>query len=62
MKVWFLVAFLFSKCLYRVQKFDSDSELEFEVICKKIFEFLKCFKLSIGQLKTYYSDFLTETR
>ena len=58
----------FSKCLYRVQKFDSDSERKFAVICENDPKILKWFKPSIGQLKiyygrgeTYYPDFVIET-
>ncbi|MGN7479769.1 DEAD/DEAH box helicase family protein [Solibacillus silvestris] len=58
----------FSKCLYRVQKFDSDSERKFAVICENDPKILKWFKPSVGQLKiyygrgeTYYPDFVIET-
>lgn len=58
----------FSKCLYRVQKFDSDSERKFAVICENDPKVLKWFKPSVGQLKIYYGrgetylpDFVIET-
>ncbi|MFJ7369384.1 DEAD/DEAH box helicase family protein [Lysinibacillus sp. NPDC098008] len=58
----------FSKSLYRVQKFDSDSERKFAVICENDPKVLKWFKPMSGQLKIYYGrgetyhpDFVVET-
>ncbi|MBU8730762.1 DEAD/DEAH box helicase family protein [Cytobacillus oceanisediminis] len=58
----------FTKCLYRTQKFDSDSERRFSVICENDPNVLKWFKPSAGQLKIYYGrgetyhpDFVVET-
>lgn len=58
----------FSKCLYRTQKFDSDSERRFSVICENDPNVIKWFKPSAGHLKIYYGrgetyhpDFVVET-
>ena len=58
----------FTKCLYRTQKFDSDSERRFSVICENDPNVEKWFKPSSGQLKIYYGrgetyhpDFVVET-
>ncbi|WP_243015048.1 DEAD/DEAH box helicase family protein [Brevibacillus borstelensis] len=58
----------FLKCLYPTQKFDSDSERRFAVICENDANVLKWFKPSLGQLKIYYGhsstynpDFVVET-
>lgn len=58
----------FTKCLYRSQKFDSDSERRFSVICENDSNVIKWFKPSAGQLKIYYGrgetyhpDFVVET-
>jgi len=58
----------FSKCLYRTQKFDSDSERRFAVISENDPNVMKWFKPSPGQLKIYYGrgdtylpDFVLET-
>ncbi|MED4256710.1 DEAD/DEAH box helicase family protein [Priestia megaterium] len=58
----------FSNCLYRTQKFDSDSERRFAVICENDVSVKKWFKPSSGQLKIYYGhsnvynpDFVLET-
>lgn len=59
----------FLKCLYRTQKFDSDSERRFAVICENDVAVEKWFKPAIGQLKIYYGhsevynpDFVVETK
>lgn len=59
----------FLKCLYRTQKFDSDSERRFAVICENDLAVEKWFKPAIGQLKIYYGhsntyhpDFVVETK
>ncbi|HDR8065780.1 TPA: DEAD/DEAH box helicase family protein [Bacillus cereus] len=59
----------FIKCLYKTQKFDSDSERRFSVICENDISVEKWFKPSIGQLKIYYGqnkiynpDFVVETK
>lgn len=58
----------FLKCLYPTQKFDSDSERRFSVVCENDANALKWFKPSLGQLKIYYGhsstynpDFVVET-
>lgn len=58
----------FMKCLYSSQKFDSDSERRFAVICENDANVQKWFKPSLGQLKIYYGhsstynpDFVLET-
>lgn len=59
----------FIKCLYPEQKFDSDSERRFAVICENDPTVEKWFKPAPGQLKiyyghnrTYYPDFIVETQ
>ena len=59
----------FSKCLYRVQKFDSDSERRFAVILENDKEVLKWFKPAKGDFQIHYTgeasyepDFVVETR
>ncbi len=59
----------FKKCLYPVQKFDSDSERQLSIILER--EALKWFKPAIGQFQVYYKlganhleyqpDFVAET-
>jgi len=59
----------FSRCLYPLQKFDSDSERRFAVICER--DANKWFKPAKGQLQMYYKlgteqpeyipDFVAET-
>jgi type III restriction enzyme len=44
----------FNKCLYPVQKFDSDTERRFAVILER--DALKWFKPAKGQFKIYYRD------
>jgi type III restriction enzyme len=44
----------FSKCLYPVQKFDSDTERRFSVILER--DAQKWFKPAKGQFKIYYKD------
>jgi type III restriction enzyme len=44
----------FSKCLYPVQKFDSDTERRFAVILER--DAQKWFKPAKGQFKIYYKD------
>lgn len=58
----------FIKSLYRTQKFDSDSERRFSVVCENDPNVVKWFKPSPGQLKIYYGhsnvynpDFVVET-
>ncbi|MGE8003554.1 DEAD/DEAH box helicase family protein [Lysinibacillus sp. NPDC093216] len=58
----------FEKCLYSAQKFDSDSERRFAVICENDVRVIKWFKPTLGQLKIYYGrgqaynpDFVLET-
>jgi type III restriction enzyme len=58
----------FSKCLYPMQKFDSDSERRFSVILESDSDVLKWFKPAKGDLQIYYShehsyepDFVVET-
>jgi type III restriction enzyme len=58
----------FKRCLYRVQKFDSDSERRFAVVLENDKEVLKWFKPAKGVLEINYSsessyepDFVVET-
>ena len=59
----------FSKCLYPVQKFDSDSERRFAVILENDEEVVKWFKPAKSDFKIHYShedsyepDFVVETK
>jgi type III restriction enzyme len=61
----------FTKCLYRDQKFDSDSERRFSIICENDPDVQKWFKppmsqhhirIYYGQSSTYYPDFVLETK
>ena len=59
----------FGKCLYRVQKFDSDSERRFAVVIENDREVLKWIKPAKGQFKIFYAgdesyepDFVVETK
>ncbi|MFH0938158.1 MAG: type III restriction endonuclease subunit R, partial [Planctomycetota bacterium] len=59
----------FSKCLYRIQKFDSDSERRFAVVLENDKEVLKWFKPAKGDFQIHYTseasyepDFVVETR
>lgn len=59
----------FLKSLYAEQKFDSDSERRFAVICENDPDVQKWFKPALGQLKIYYGynsaynpDFVVETK
>jgi type III restriction enzyme len=59
----------FRKCLYRVQKFDSDSERRFAVVLENDPEVLKWFKPAKGDIPIYHSgdtpyepDFVVETK
>jgi type III restriction enzyme len=59
----------FRKCLYRVQKFDSDSERRFAVILENDKEVTKWFKPAKGSLQIHYAsdaayepDFVVETK
>jgi type III restriction enzyme len=61
----------FLKCLYKEQKFDSDSERRFAVICEndpKVDKWLKPsmnqnhIKIYYGHNSTYYPDFVVETK
>lgn len=59
----------FRKCLYRVQKFDSDSERRFAVILENDREVMKWFKPAKGNLQIHYTsdasyepDFVVETK
>jgi type III restriction enzyme len=59
----------FRKCLYRVQKFDSDSERRFAVILENDKEVMKWFKPAKGDLRIHYTndasyepDFVVETK
>ncbi len=61
----------FLKCLYQEQKFDSDSERRFAIICEDDVDVLKWFKpvmsqnhleIYYGQNSTYYPDFVLETK
>ena len=58
----------FQKCLYPLQKFDSDPERRFAVILEKAAEVLKWFKPAKGDFQIHYSsddsyepDFVVET-
>ncbi len=60
----------FSKCLYPIQKFDSDTERRFSIILER--DTIKWFKPAKGQFKMYYKkgsehpeyvpDFIAETK
>jgi len=59
----------FRKCLYRVQKFDSDSERRFAVVLENDREVIKWFKPARGNFQIHYTseasyepDFVAETR
>ncbi len=59
----------FKRCLYRVQKFDSDSERRFAVILEHDGDVLKWFRPSKGDIPIYHSgdtlyepDFVVETK
>ena len=59
----------FSKCLYPIQKFDSDSERRFAVILENDEDVLKWFKPAKGDFQIHYSheesyepDFVVETK
>ena len=59
----------FAKCLYRVQKFDSDPERRFAVILETDKEVLKWFKPAKGDFQIHYAsdasyepDFVVETK
>jgi len=59
----------FRKCLYRIQKFDSDSERRFAVILENDKEVMKWFKPAKGNLQIHYTsdasyepDFVAETK
>ncbi|MGA2318229.1 MAG: DEAD/DEAH box helicase family protein [Thermodesulfobacteriota bacterium] len=59
----------FRKCLYRVQKFDSDSERRFTVILENDREVMKWFKPAKGNFQIHYTsdasyepDFVVETK
>ncbi len=59
----------FGRCLYRVQKFDSDSERRFAVILENDKEVIKWFKPAKGDFQIHYTgeasyepDFVVETR
>ena len=59
----------FRKCLYRIQKFDSDSERRFAVILENDKEVMKWFKPAKGNLQIHYvsdasyePDFVAETK
>lgn len=58
----------FEKCLYPIQKFDSDTERRFSMILEQENEVLKWFKPMMGQFKIFYEndaqylpDFVVET-
>lgn len=58
----------FARCLYRVQKFDSDSERRFAVLLEKDKDVLKWFKPGRGDFRIHYAgdasyepDFIVET-
>jgi type III restriction enzyme len=58
----------FEKCLYPIQKFDSDTERRFAMILEQEIEVLKWFKPMFGQFKIFYQndaqylpDFVVET-
>jgi type III restriction enzyme len=59
----------FEKCLYRVQKFDSDSERRFAVVLENDKEVLKWFKPAKGDFQIHFAseaayepDFVVETK
>lgn len=59
----------FNKCLYQIQKFDSDSERRFAVLLENDSEVVKWVKLARGDLPIYYNrdkqyepDFVVETK
>ncbi|PTL36970.1 type III restriction endonuclease subunit R [Candidatus Methylomirabilis limnetica] len=59
----------FKRCLYRVQKFDSDSERRFAVVLENDSDVLKWFKPAKGDIPIYHSgdtpyepDFAVETK
>jgi type III restriction enzyme len=59
----------FGKCLYRIQKFDSDSERRFAVVLENDKEVVKWFKPAKGDFQILYTsdasyepDFVVETR
>jgi len=59
----------FRKCLYRIQKFDSDSERRFAMILENDREVIKWFKPAKGDLRIHYTsdasyepDFVAETK
>jgi type III restriction enzyme len=59
----------FGKCLYRIQKFDSDSERRYAVVLEHDKEVLKWFKPAKGDFQIHYTseasyepDFVVETR
>jgi type III restriction enzyme len=59
----------FKNCLYRVQKFDSDSERRFAVVLENDKEVLKWFKPAKGDFQIHYAsdasyepDFVVETK
>ena len=59
----------FKRCLYRVQKFDSDSERRFAVVLENDSEVLKWFKPTKGDIPIFHSgdtpyepDFAVETK
>lgn len=59
----------FRKCLYRVQKFDSDSERRFTLVLENDKEVIKWFKPAKGDLRIHYTsdasyepDFVAETK
>lgn len=59
----------FGKCLYRVQKFDSDSERRFAMVLENDKEVLKWFKPAKGDFQIHYAseasyepDFVVETK
>lgn len=59
----------FGKCLYRVQKFDSDSERRFAVVLENDKDVLKWFKPAKGDFQIHYAsdasyepDFVVETK
>jgi len=59
----------FRKCLYRIQKFDSDSERRFAMILENDREVMKWFKPAKGDFRIHYTsdasyepDFVAETK
>ncbi|MDO8704774.1 MAG: DEAD/DEAH box helicase family protein [Sulfuricaulis sp.] len=59
----------FRRCLYRLQKFDSDSERRFAIILEDDVDVMKWFKPAKGQFQIYYHhdqsyepDFVVETK